>query len=153
MLFEKRTVTISLALLLAGFASFSFMTELFTPLQGQAQAAAKNRPVQSQKPLLVAIHADWCPGCKNIEPSMMKLMHEYQDRVQFVMLDVTDAKSTQEAAKQAKSLGLSKWFEQNKTKTSTVAIMAPGSKQAAKTFMNNPDVQAYEATLNSLLNQ
>ncbi|HEY9688131.1 MAG TPA: thioredoxin family protein [Coleofasciculaceae cyanobacterium] len=153
MIIEKRAFAISMALLLAGFASFSFMPELPNPLQGQAQAAAKTRPVQSQKPLLVGIHAAWCPGCKNIEPAMMTLMNEYKDAVQFVTLDVTDAKSTQESAKKAKSLGLSKWFEQNKTKTSTVAIMAPGNKKVVKTFMNNPDVHAYEATLNPLVNQ
>lgn len=87
------------------------------------------------KPTVAIIRADWCSACQKLEPTMMDLMKEYGNKLNFVMLDVTNDETTAQAAAKAKSLGLSQFFEANKKMTSTVAVFA-GKKQTFKTAMN-----------------
>jgi hypothetical protein len=65
----------------------------------------------------------------------MDLMKQYGDKLNFVMLDVTNDETTAQAAAKAKSLGLSAFFEANKKMTSTVAVFK-GKKQTFKTAKN-----------------
>ncbi|MGD9563856.1 MAG: thioredoxin domain-containing protein [Pyrinomonadaceae bacterium] len=87
------------------------------------------------KPTVAIIKADWCSACQKVEPIMMGLMKEYDGKVNFVMLDVTNDDTTAQAAAKAKSLGLTAFFEANKKTTSTVAVFT-GKKQIYKTAMN-----------------
>ena len=87
------------------------------------------------KPTVAIIKADWCSACQKVEPIMMGLMKEYDGKVNFVMLDVTNDDTTAQAAAKAKSLGLTAFFQANKKTTSTVAVFA-GKKQIYKTAMN-----------------
>jgi thiol-disulfide isomerase/thioredoxin len=74
-------------------------------------------------PTVAVIKADWCPYCKNVDPVVMGLMKEYKGKVNFVMFDVTDDKTKAEAMKMAEEYGLTKFFKDNKSKTSTVAVL------------------------------
>ena len=85
------------------------------------------------KPRVVIIRADWCSACQQLEPTMMGLMQEYGNKLDFVMLDVTNEATTAQAAAKAKSLGLSSFFEANKKNTSTVAIFK-GKSRVFKTM-------------------
>lgn len=87
------------------------------------------------KPTVVIIKAEWCSACQKVDPIMMELMKEYEGKVNFVMLDVTNDETTAKAAAKAKSLGLSQFFEANKKMTSTVAVFK-GKKQTFKTAKN-----------------
>ena len=53
---------------------------------------------------------------------MAKLMEEYGEKLNFVILDITNAETTTKARAISKSAGLSEFFEKNKTKASMVAI-------------------------------
>ncbi len=87
------------------------------------------------KPTVVIIKAEWCSACQKVDPIMMDLMKQYEGKINFVMLDVTNDETTARAAAKAKSLGLSQFFEANKKMTSTVAVFK-GKKQAFKTAKN-----------------
>ncbi len=87
------------------------------------------------KPTVVIIKAEWCSACQKVDPIMMDLMKQYEGKINFVMLDVTNDETTARAAAKAKKLGLSSFFEANKKMTSTVAIFK-GKKQAFKTAKN-----------------
>lgn len=112
---RKLTITILSVALVAAFSA--------------ASALAKT------KPTVVIIRADWCTACQKLEPTMMDLMKEYEGKLNFVILDVTNEETTAKAAAKAKSLGLSRFFEANKKMTSTVAIFK-GRKQVFKTVQN-----------------
>jgi len=101
------------------------------------------------KPRVVIIRADWCSACQQLEPTMMGLMQEYGNKLDFVMLDVTNEATTAQAAAKAKSLGLSSYFEANKKNTSTVAIFK-GKKSVFKT-MKNFNKADYVAAFNKAL--
>src|SRR6266851_1151073 len=68
---------------------------------------------KARRPTVAIIRADWCSACQKLEPTMMELKSQYGDRIDFVMLDVTDdSKAAQSAAKACK-LGLGNFFEAN----------------------------------------
>jgi thiol-disulfide isomerase/thioredoxin len=103
------------------------------------------------KPVLVDVYATWCPGCKNIAPTLSQLKQEYSGKVNFVVLDVTDKAKVQETQAQAEKLGLGKFLEANKSKTSTVAIIDPATGNILTMFKNNPNKADYTKILDTAL--
>lgn len=122
------TMGLSIALLLTAASVSSFAVTTTKAKPGRS-AAAKT------KPRVVIIKADWCSVCQKLDPTMMGLMKEYGDKLDFVMLDVTTEETTAQAAAKAKSLGIGSFFEANKKMTSTVGIFK-GKKQVFKTAGN-----------------
>ncbi len=94
------------------------------------------------KPTVAIIRAEWCSACQKLEPTMMELMEEYGDKVEFVVLDVSSDDKVAESQATAKKLGLGNFFEENKKKTSTVAVFVKGNKPQFVT-MANFDREAY----------
>lgn len=111
-------------LTLSGFAAFSAFS-----------VEASNNSSSKSHPKVVVIRAQWCHVCQQLEPTMMELMKEYEGKLDFVVLDVTNDETTAAAAEKAKSLGILSFFEANKKVTSTVAIFK-GSKLVFKTAGN-----------------
>jgi thiol-disulfide isomerase/thioredoxin len=103
------------------------------------------------KPVVIDVFATWCPGCKNIEPTLSKLKKDYGDRANFVVLDVTDKKTMEAAKAKAEKLGLSKFLEANQSKTSTVAIVDPATGNVLAVFQNNAEAGDYTKVLDAAL--
>lgn len=104
-----------------------FAAFILTVMVGTAAAQSK--------PKVVIIKADWCSACQKLDPTMMGLMKEYGDRLDFVVLDVTTDESTAMAMSKAKSIGILSFFNQNKKNTATVAIIK-GKKVGFNTRKN-----------------
>lgn len=103
--------------------------------------------MDKSKPTVAIIRADWCQACQKLEPTMMELMSQYKDRLNFVMLDVTTDEKAAESAKTAEHLGISKFFEANKKNTSTVAVLDQKNKilfKTAKNFDRDAYVRAFD---------
>ena len=64
------------------------------------------KSTKAKRPTVAIIRADWCSACQKLEPTMMGLISQYKDRIDFVMLDVTDDQKTTQAASEARKLGL-----------------------------------------------
>jgi thiol-disulfide isomerase/thioredoxin len=119
-------------------------------------AGAMAKPLAPQlqgKPVVVDIYASWCPGCKNIAPTLSSLKQQYRDKANFVVFDVSDRETTQMAETKAKQLGLSEFLIANKTQTSMVAIIDPATGKVLKQFRNNPNQEEYVAVLNPAIAQ
>lgn len=93
------------------------------------------------KPVVAIIRADWCRACQRLDPTINELRREYGDRLNFVVLDVTNEETTAVAEARARRLGLSEFFEANKKKTSTVAVFKRGRQVFSAHY--NYDRQAY----------
>ncbi len=119
-------------------------------LIAQADSSSLAKELQG-KPVVVDIYAAWCPGCKNIAPTLSQLKQKYKDTAHFVVLDVTDKNTTQASEAKAKQLGLSSFFAANKSQTSTVAIIDPATGKILQQFRNNPKQANYEAVLDSAI--
>jgi thiol-disulfide isomerase/thioredoxin len=110
-------------------------------------APAGTAKTKTKRPTVAIIRADWCTACQQLEPTMMELMNQYKDRIDFVMLDVTDDQKTAKAGADARKLGIGKFFAANKKNTSTVIVLSPAHKilfQTAKNFDRNAYVQAFD---------
>jgi thiol-disulfide isomerase/thioredoxin len=114
-----------------------------TPLAAQLQG----------KPVVVDIYASWCPACKNIAPTLSQLKQQYGNKANFVVFDVSDSKKTQASMKMAAKLGLTSFFNANKSKTSTVAIIDPANGKVTKQFQNNANATEYTNVLDRSLAQ
>ncbi|MGH9769464.1 MAG: thioredoxin family protein [Blastocatellia bacterium] len=102
------------------------------------------------KPTVAVIKAEWCSACQKLEPMMKELMKEYGGKVEFVALDVTSDEKVAESRATAKKLGLGDFFEENKEKTSTVAVFVKGGKPQFVTMANfdrNAYVKAFDEAI------
>jgi thiol-disulfide isomerase/thioredoxin len=105
---------------------------------------------KSKRPTVAIIRAEWCSACQKLEPTMMELQSQYKDRIDFVMLDVSDDEKTTQSAETARKLGLGKFFEANKQKTSTVVVLSPAHKivfQTKQNFDRAAYIQAFDEAL------
>ena len=125
----------------------------FNDVQIARAAGAPLAKTLQGKPTLVEIYADWCPGCQSIKPTLSTLKSQYQRKVNFVVFDVTNRKSTSASLTQAQALGLSNFFTANKSKTSTVAILNPATGQVLQSFQSNPNLTDYKAVLDTAIAQ
>lgn len=105
------------------------------------------------KPVVVDVFATWCAGCKNIEGTLSQLREDYGDRVNFVVLDVSDKAKVDATEALATELGLSQFLAEKKSKTSTVAIVDPGTGDILAIYKNNPNLDDYTQVLNAALAQ
>jgi len=136
------TTVLSVAMIIGAMTGAAMAT---TTVKSNPRVAAAAKT----KPRVVIIRADWCSACQKLDPTMMGLMQEYGNKLDFVMLDVSNEATTAQAAAKAKSLGLTSFFEANKKNTSTVAIFK-GKKSVFKT-MKNYNKADYVAAFNKAL--
>ncbi len=100
------------ALLLTTFAFDASSQD--TMMSGESSGKAR--------PTVAIIRADWCSACKKVEPIIDDLKQQYADKFNYVIFDVSNDETTERAAKSAKALGLSGFFEANKKSTSTIGV-------------------------------
>ncbi len=120
--------------------------------QATAQASALAPWLQS-KPVVARIHADWCPACKATNSTMNSIKAKYGRSIRFVQFDVTDGKTSALAAADAKYLGLTGFFEANKTATSTVAIINPKTGAIVAKLYGDTDLSDYESAIDKVTAQ
>jgi len=103
------------------------------------------------KPVVIDVYASWCAACKNIAPTVAELKKEYEGKVEFVVLDVSDKSTTATAEATAQELGLSKFLAENKTQTCSLTIVDPATGKILAQYRNNPDKSAYSKVLDAAI--
>lgn len=103
------------------------------------------------KPVVVRIHADWCPACKETEPVLDGVKQKYGDKVSFLTYDVTNAKTAATAADAAKADGLATFFDATKAATSTVAVIDPTSGAVIAELYNDTEAADYTKAIDQAL--
>ncbi len=124
------------------------------PCAAKASSASVGAPLAQKlqgKPVVVDVYASWCPACKNIAPTISDLKKEYEGKVEFVVLDVSDKSTTTAAEATAQELGLSKFLAENKTQTGSLTIVDPATGKILAQYRNNPDKTAYSKVLDAAL--
>jgi thiol-disulfide isomerase/thioredoxin len=103
------------------------------------------------KPVVVDVFATWCPACKNIAPTLSQLEQQYDGKVTFVVLDVSDKSTTAKAEAKAKELGLSQFLAANKTQTGSLTIVDPATGKILAQYRNNSNKEDYTKILDAAL--
>lgn len=141
--------TLGTALLGAGLGVTSLVFSEPQVSVAQMMPGAKPlSPTLQGKPVVVDIYATWCSGCKAIAPTLSQLKKQYQGKVNFVVLDVSDRNTSKKAAATAKQLGLTNFFEMNKTQTATVAIIDPATGMVVEQYRKNTNAADYTRVIN-----
>lgn len=117
-----------------------------------AEVTKLDRTLQG-KAVVAQVHADWCPVCKAEKPAIDAVRAKYGTKITYVGFDVTNDKTAAAAAEQAKRLGLSSFFEQNKAQTGAVAVINPSTGAVAQALYNATDVAAYEKPIDAVNKQ
>jgi thiol-disulfide isomerase/thioredoxin len=109
---------------------------------GLATATAAGSGTES-RPLVVKIHADWCGACQLLGPTWERVEKELAKEAQVVTLDVTDRSATRRSAATAAALGISPFFEKNRDRLGTIAVLRAGSREPVEVFHGELDFVAY----------
>lgn len=108
-------------------------------------------PSLQGKPVVVRIHADWCPACKATQATINNLNQIYMGRINFVQFDVTNAKTAEASNAKAQMLGLEKFYDATKTATSTVAVIDPKDGKIYASFYNDNSISDYKMAVDDAL--
>jgi thiol-disulfide isomerase/thioredoxin len=146
------TTTVGAIATVQNISSPSVQSPARSTLIAKAEATPLAKQLQG-KPVVVDVYASWCPGCKNIAPTLSQLKQQYSGKANFVVFDVTDSKTTQASMKMAAKLGLTGFFNANKAQTSTVAIIDPATGKVLKQFRNNAELTEYTGILDRAIAQ
>ena len=105
--------------------------------------------MEDKRPVVAVIAADWCPYCKNVDPVLKGVLADYTDKFNMVVFDVTNAKTSAAALATAEKLGLTEFFNANKSKTSTVAVIK--NKEVVYRTSNNTKKSDYTKAFDKAL--
>lgn len=121
-----------------------------------AKAQSVGAPLSQElqgKPVVVDVFATWCPACKNIAPTLSQLKKDYEGKVHFVVLDVSDKSTTSKSEATATQLGLSQFLEANKAQTGSLTIIDPATGTILAQYRNNANLADYKTVLDKALTQ
>lgn len=103
----------------------------------------------ASKPMAVWFYADWCMNCKMIAPKLEVVQPEFESKIDFIKLDVTNEERKAETKQRAKKLGILPLYLGNKA-TGWLALIDVNGKQVGELrhFMSEDEMRA---ALNKLL--
>ena len=105
----------------------------------------------ARKPIVVKLHAQWCPKCMVTKGVWEDIEKEYAGRVHLVVMDFTSDASTEVSRKEAERLGLNQFFEQFSGATGLVVVLHAGTKDVAAELEFNRDLREYRAAIDAAL--
>jgi len=105
------------------------------------------------KPVVVDIYASWCSACRNVAPTLSQLRQQYAGSVHFVVLDVSDRSTTNQAERRARELRLGQFFDANRSQTGMITIIDPATGNILAQHRNNPNKSVYTTVLNAAISQ
>ncbi len=100
-----------------------------------------------EKKIIVAeIYASWCPGCKNIQPTLDLLVKDFP-QIEFIQLDVSTPSKAEASQRIAKDLKIIDFYNANKSKTATIGIIVPTSGEVVSVFHNENSEEPYKPAI------
>lgn len=103
------------------------------------------------KPYVVKLHARWCPVCMLTTGVWSQVEEAYGDRVQLLVLDLTNEATTAVSAAEAKRLGLDWFFQEYSFATGLVTVVDPRTKQVTAEIGGVSSFNTYRAAIDEAL--
>ena len=127
---------------LAGVLSLNSLTAGTVKIDGDGGPAA----------VVVKMHADWCPSCKALEPTLAELKSELKDEpVLFLTLDITNPVNTEQSRLLAESLGIENLVKKN-NKTGLVLVYDPKTMKTKHVFTKSDDMDNMKDSIMEMAN-
>ena len=90
----KPGITLVLAIVLLGWitlpAHASSLAGLMALKSMSQEAVPYEVAISTSKPTVLEFYADWCSTCQSMAPMIQKLHEQYQNKINFVMLNIDD---------------------------------------------------------------
>ena len=99
-----------------------------------------------KKVIVAEIYASWCPGCKNIQPTVDQLVRDFP-QIELVQLDVSTPSKAEASQKIAKNLKIIDFYNANKNKTATVGVIVPTTGEVVSIFHNENSEDLYKPAI------
>jgi thiol-disulfide isomerase/thioredoxin len=135
-----------LVLALAAAAAVLYLTNpapSVPPLS--ADAAASGRPI------VVKLHAQWCPYCMLTKDVWSEIEAAYANRVNLLVLDFTNQANTDAARAEASRLGLQQFFAEYEGATGIIVVLDGRTRQVAAEIGGSRDIAEYRAAIDAAL--
>jgi thiol-disulfide isomerase/thioredoxin len=114
-----------------------------TPALSAAEIALRDKPV------VVKMHAKWCPKCMLQKGVWSEVEDAYAGRVHLVVLDFTDDDTTRAAERDARRLGLDAFFEEYAGATGFVVVLNRNREVSSE--VGGRDFAPYRAAIDAAL--
>ena len=119
---------------------------LFKKHKDNNQPVKAVKQVGEKKIIIAEIYASWCPGCKNIQPTIDSLLKNFP-QVELVQLDVSTPSKAEASQKLAGEFMILDFYNAHKSKTATVGIIVPTSGESVAVFHNENNEELYKAPI------
>ena len=105
----------------------------------------------SARPLVVKLHARWCPYCLMQKDEWSQIEKAYAGRVNFVVLDFTNERSTERSRREAERLNLVPFFDEYAGATGLVVVLDARTKEVLAEVGGNQGFDAYRTAIDAAL--
>ena len=117
------------------------------PVAPPISAEEASRPT---KPFVLKLHARWCPVCMVTTGVWSQIQDEYSDRVNFLVLDFTDDRTTDASRAAARRVGLERIFDESGS-TGVVLVVDGRTRQVTASIGGSRNVADYRAAIDGAL--
>lgn len=145
-----RKLLLTAALLMVGLAGtvgglYLLNAAPTMPVLTTAEAA------RSTRPLVVKLHARWCPYCLMTKDDWGRVEEAYRGRVDFVVLDFTTAASTERSRAEAERLNLRGFFDEYVGATGMVVVLDGVTREVRTELGGNRSFEDYSLAINDAI--
>lgn len=135
-----RAFVLTVVLAVVGFLGWSYY---FQPPPGFTVSNAAD----AGRPLVVKIHADFCPTCIDLGPTWVALDARAAGDARMIVLDVTNEQRFAKTVRIARYMKLGDFLEQNMEATGTIAVLHGETREPVAVFRGERRLAPYLAAI------
>ena len=115
-------------------------------------AISVEEAASSGKPFVVKIHAQWCAVCMATKRVWSQIQDAYANRVNLLVLDVTNRATADASRAEARRLGLEQFFDEYAGGTVTILVLDGRTRAVTASINGSRDLAQYRAAIDAALN-
>lgn len=143
----KRVISVVAAslVLLAGTGAGLYMANGAPAVAPMAPADAR-----TGKPLVVKVHARWCPKCLMTMDVWSEIESTYAGRVNLLVLDFTNEQTTEASEAEVRRLGLDGLLD-SLDGTGSIAVVDAATRRVSASISGSRDLAEYKRAIDEAL--
>ena len=144
-----KKIVVFLVAVVAGLAALGFVMYKLNaaPLVPTISAVEARSP---SKPYVIKVHAKWCPVCMVTKGVWSQIENTYANRVNLLVLDVTNQETADASRAEAQRLGLQQIFDDYGGGTGTIVVL-DGRGQVAASISGSRNFDDYRNAIDPLI--
>lgn len=144
-----KKVLVTIAVAIVAFASAGFF--LYKSNVAPTVAPLTSARLEESKPVVVKLHAQWCPVCMVTKNVWSQIETTFGDRVHLVVLDFTDEAATAASEAEAKRLGLEAFYAEFAGVTGMIAILDGQTRNVRAAIQGERAFEPYRVAIEAAI--